>query len=73
VGKLFFTGRLDNVALSQAVDLFGRLVGNLLDVRVASFAFYFGMHAFIEYILIDVHEPEFAVFVYSAETGVLMA
>ena len=73
VGEFFFAGWLDNVALGQAVDFFSRLVGNLLDVRVASFAFYFGMHAFIEYIFIDVHEPEFAVFVYPAETGVLMA
>ena len=73
VGKFFFAGWLDNVALGQAVDFFGRLVGNLLDVRVAAFAFNFGMHAFIENVFIDVHEPEFAVFIYPAETGVLVA
>ena len=72
VGKFFFTGRFDDVALGQAVDFFGRLVGNLLDVRVASFAFDFGMHTVIEYIFIDIHEPEFAVFIYPAETGILV-
>ena len=73
MGKLFFTGWLDNVALGQAVDFFGRFVGNFLDVRVASFAFYFGMHAFIKNVFIYVHEPEIAVFIYPTETGVLVA
>ena len=73
VGKFFFTGWLDNVALGQAVDFFSRIMGNLFDVRVASFTFYFGVHAFIEYIFIDVHEPEIAVFIYPTETGVLVA
>ena len=73
MGKFFFTGWLDDVALGQAVDFFGRFVGNFLDVRVASFAFYFGMHAFIKNVFIYVHEPEIAVFIYPTETGVLVA
>ena len=73
VGKLFFTGRLNNMALPQAIDFLGRLMRNLLDIRMTPFAFDFGMHAFIENIFIDVQEPEFTFLVNPTETGIFMA
>ena len=73
MGKLFFTGRLDDVALGQAVDFFGRLMGNLFDVRMAPFTFDLGMYALIEYVLVYKQESKFTFFIYPAETGVFVA
>ena len=71
--EFFFTGGLDNMALGQAVDFFRRLMWNLLDVRMASFAFYFGMNAIVKYSFVDVQESEIAFLIHSAQTGIFMA
>ena len=73
VGEFFFTGRLNNMALGQTVDFFSRLMGYLFDVRVAPFAFYFGMHAVVKYGFVYKQEPEFTFFIHPAETGVFVA
>lgn len=71
--EFFFTGWLDNVALGQAVNLFGWLVRNLLNVGMTALTFDLGMHAFVEDIFIDVHQPEVTLFIHSAEAGILVA
>ena len=73
VGEFFFTGGLNNVALGQAINFLGRLMGYLFDVRVAPFAFYFGMHAIVKYGLVYKQKPEFTFFIDPAETGILVA
>ena len=61
------------MALGQAINFLGRLMGYLFDVRVATFAFYFGMHAVVKYGLIYKQEPEFTFFIHPAEAGVFVA
>ena len=61
------------MALGQAVDFFSRLMGYLFDVRVAPFAFYFGMHTIVKYGFVYKQEPEFTFFIHPAETGVFVA
>ena len=73
VGKLFFTRRLDDMALGQTIDLLGRLVRYFLNVRMASFTFDFGMHALVEYIFVYKQEPEFTFFIHPAEAGIFVA
>ena len=73
MGKLFFTGGFDDVALGQTVYFLGRIVGYLLDVRMATFAFDFGMHALVKYVLVYEQEPKFSFFVHPAEAGVFVA
>lgn len=73
VGEFFFTGRLKDMALGQAINFFSRLMGYLFNVRVAPFAFYFGMHAVVKYGLVYKQEPEFPFFIHPAEAGVFVA
>jgi hypothetical protein len=47
-------------------------MGNFFDVRVATLAFYLGMHTFIEYIFIYIQQPELAFFVNPTESGILV-
>ncbi len=61
------------MALGQAVDFFGRVMGNLLDVRVAALTFYLGMHTIIKNRFIDKKEPELTIFINPAEAGILVA
>lgn len=48
-------------------------MGYLLDVGVAAFTFYFGMHALVEYVFVYKQKPEFAFFIDPAEAGVFVA
>ena len=73
MGECFFTGRLNDMALGQAINFFCRLMGYLFDVRVAPFAFYFGMHAIVKYGLVYKQEPEFTFFIHPAQAWVLVA
>jgi len=52
---------------------FSRLMGYLFNVRVAPFAFYFGMHNIVKYGFVYKQEPEFTFFIQPAETGVFVA
>lgn len=61
--KLLFTGWLYDMALDQAINFFSRIMGDFLNVRVATFAFYFGMHARIEYCFVDIQQSQFPVFI----------
>jgi hypothetical protein len=73
VGEFFFTGGLNDVALGQTIDFLGRLMGYLLDIRMAPFTFNFGMHAIVEYGFVYKQKPEFTFFIDPAEARVFVA
>ena len=72
MGKLFFTGGLNNMALDEAVHFFNRIVGDLFNVGVTSLAFNFGMHTLVKDVLVHVQQPEVAFFIHPAETRILV-
>ena len=72
MGKLLFSGGLNNMALDKAVHFFNRIVGNLFNVLVTPLAFNFGMHALAKDVLVHIQQPEVAFFIHPAETGILV-
>ena len=60
------------MTLGQAVDFFGRVMGNLFNIGVAALTFYLGMHTIIKNRFIDKKEPEFTVFINAAEARILV-
>ena len=72
VGEFFFTGGLNDMALGQTIDFLGRLMGYLLDIRMAPFTFNFGMHAIVKYGFVYKQKPEFTFFIDPAEAWVFV-
>lgn len=72
MGKFCFTGWLYNVTLNEAVHFFSGIMGNLLNVGVASLALNFGMHTLVKNVLVHVKQSKFAIFIDPAETGILV-
>ena len=73
MGKFCFAGWLHNMALDEAVHFFSRIVGNLLNVSVASLALNFFMHTLMKDILVHVKQSKVTLFVDPAEAGILVA
>ena len=53
VGKFGFTGRLDNMALGEAIHLFDIFMGNFIDIRMAALTFDLGVNAHGKCRLVD--------------------
>lgn len=60
------------MALDEAVHFFGRIVGDFLNVSVASLALNFFMHTLVKDVLVDVKQSKVAIFIDPAEAGVLV-
>jgi hypothetical protein len=60
------------MAFDQAVDLFGRIMRDLLYISMTSFAFDFGMDTVIKDVFIDIKESQVALFINPAYARILM-
>jgi hypothetical protein len=60
------------MALDEAVHFFGRIVGDFLNIRVATLAFNFDVHALVKDVLVHVKQSKVAIFVDPAEAGILV-
>lgn len=61
------------MTLNKAVDFFGGFMRNFSNVRMASFAFYLGVHTVAKDGFIDIKEFELSFSIDDADTGILVS
>ena len=72
MGKFCFSGWLYNMTLDEAVHFFSGIMGNLLNVGVASLALNFGMHTLVKNVLVHIKQPKVTLLVYSTKAGIFV-
>lgn len=73
VGESLLAGRFDNMALRQAIHFLYIFMRNLFNVRMAVFAFNFGMNTHAKGALIDKQQSKRTILVDPAQPRIFMA
>ena len=73
VGKSCLSRWLNNMALLGAIHFYCHLMRDLIFIRMAIMTFIASMRAGLEHLVIDIIQPELALFIDSAQPPVLVA